>query len=169
MALHLRSTNLRGLQTSCRAPRGTRAPAAQPAARLHCPRTAVKANAAHSRRDLSVRAESGSAVKGTVGSVTEENFKEIVLDSSIPVLVDFWAPWCGPCRMIAPIISELAGEYSDKILCVKLNTDESANIANEYGIRSIPTVIIFKDGVKMETVIGAVSKEVLMRSVENHL
>ncbi len=92
-----------------------------------------------------------------------------MLKSPVPVLVDFWAPWCGPCRMIAPIIDELSAEYGDKLRAVKLNTDESPGVATEYGIRSIPTVMVFKDGVKMDAVIGAVPKSTLVQTVEKYL
>ncbi len=91
------------------------------------------------------------------------------MKSPVPVLVDFWAPWCGPCRMIAPIIDELSAEYGDKLRAVKLNTDESPGVATEYGIRSIPTVMVFKDGVKMDAVIGAVPKSTLVQTVEKYL
>lgn len=103
------------------------------------------------------------------GPVTDQTFKELVLDSDVPVLVDFWAPWCGPCRMIAPLIDELAVQYAGKIRCVKLNTDDSPGVATEYGIRSIPTVMIFKAGKKVDTVIGAVPKSTLTSTIDKYL
>jgi len=104
-----------------------------------------------------------------VGNVTDATFEADVLKSDVPVLVDYWAPWCGPCRMIAPIIDELAKEYDGRLKAVKLNTDESPTIATEYGIRSIPTVMIFKGGQKMDTVIGAVPKSTLVSTIEKYL
>lgn len=101
--------------------------------------------------------------------VTDATFEQEVLKSDVPVLVDFWAPWCGPCRMIAPLIDQLAEEYAGKLKAVKLNTDESPSVATEYGIRSIPTVMIFKDGQKVDTVIGAVPKSTLTGTVEKYL
>eukprot|EP00193_Tetraselmis_chui_P012555 CAMPEP_0177785774 /NCGR_PEP_ID=MMETSP0491_2-20121128/20540_1 /TAXON_ID=63592 /ORGANISM="Tetraselmis chuii, Strain PLY429" /LENGTH=125 /DNA_ID=CAMNT_0019306883 /DNA_START=642 /DNA_END=1019 /DNA_ORIENTATION=- len=105
----------------------------------------------------------------TAISVTDATFEEIVLKSDVPVLVDFWAPWCGPCRMIAPLIDELSDDYAGKIKAVKLNTDESPGVATEYGIRSIPTVMIFKDGQKMDTVIGAVPKSTLTQTLDKYV
>ncbi|KAF4381366.1 hypothetical protein G4B88_030273 [Cannabis sativa] len=105
----------------------------------------------------------------TVQVVTESSWDKLVVASDNPVLVEFWAPWCGPCRMIAPVIDELAKEYSGKIGCFKLNTDDSPNIATKYGIRSIPTVIFFKNGEKKESVIGAVPKSTLSATIEKYV
>lgn len=108
-------------------------------------------------------------VRAAAGSVNDDSFKKDVLESGVPVLVDFWAPWCGPCRMIAPIVDEISNEYKDKLKCVKLNTDESPNVASEYGIRSIPTIMFFKGGKKCDTIIGAVPKATIIQTVEKYL
>ncbi|CAL6371438.1 unnamed protein product [Bathycoccus prasinos] len=117
---------------------------------------------------LRVKAKETST-SGVTSVVNDQTFEQDVLKSDVPVLVDFWAPWCGPCRMIAPLIDQLAEEYAGKLKAVKLNTDESPSIATEYGIRSIPTVMIFKDGKKMDTVIGAVPKSTLTGTIEKYL
>jgi len=97
------------------------------------------------------------------------NFEQEVLKSDTPVLVDFWAPWCGPCRMIAPVVEQIANEYEGKLKVVKLNTDENQNTAITYGIRSIPTLGIFKDGKVVDAVIGAVPKQYLEEKIKPHL
>ncbi len=101
--------------------------------------------------------------------VTDSSFKQDVLDSNVPVLVDFWAPWCGPCRMVAPVVDEIAQQYEGQIKVVKLNTDENPNVASQYGIRSIPTLMIFKDGQKVDMVVGAVPKTTLATTLEKYL
>lgn len=101
--------------------------------------------------------------------VTDDSFKEQVLESEVPVLVDFWAPWCGPCRMVAPVVDEIAEQYEGQVKVVKVNTDENPNTATQYGIRSIPTLIIFKGGQKVDTVVGAVPKTTLANTLEKYL
>ncbi|PSB33133.1 thiol reductase thioredoxin [Chlorogloea sp. CCALA 695] len=101
--------------------------------------------------------------------VTDASFKQEVLDSEVPVLVDFWAPWCGPCRMVAPVVDEIAQQYDGQIKVVKLNTDENPNVASQYGIRSIPTLMIFKGGQRVDMVVGAVPKTTLSNTLEKYL
>ena len=102
-------------------------------------------------------------------AVTDTSFKGEVLESEVPVLVDFWAPWCGPCRMVAPVVEEIAEQYEGQVKVVKLNTDENPKVASQYGIRSIPTLMIFKDGQRVDMVVGAVPKTTLANTLEKYL
>ena len=98
--------------------------------------------------------------------LTEENWEQEVEKSDSPVLVDFWAPWCGPCRMVGPIVEELAGEYQGKVRVGKLNTDEAPNIAAKFGIRSIPTLMIFKGGQVADQLVGAYPKSKISEKLD---
>lgn len=98
---------------------------------------------------------------GQVKEVNGQEFEQIISDADVPVLVDFWAPWCAPCRMIAPIVEEIAGENSEKLQVVKVNIDDEQAVARKYNIRSIPTLLIFKGGEVQDTLVGAMSKQAL--------
>lgn len=101
--------------------------------------------------------------------VTDQTFEEEVINSSIPVIVDFWATWCAPCRLIAPIVEEIAREYDGKIKVCKLDVDNNPNTAINYGIRSIPTLLYFKNGKVISSTIGAVGKSIIVEQVEKLL
>ena len=98
--------------------------------------------------------------------ITDENLESEVLNSDLPVLIDFWAAWCGPCRMIAPLVEELAGEYEGKVKIGKLDVDNNQQTAIKYGVRSIPTLLVFKNGEVKDTIIGAVPKSQISQKLD---
>lgn len=100
-------------------------------------------------------------------TISDNNFEAEVLKSEQPVLIDFWAAWCGPCRMIAPIVEELAGEYTGKVKIGKLDVDSNQQTAIKYGVRSIPTLLVFKNGEVKETIIGAVPKAQIQQKLDS--
>lgn len=102
-------------------------------------------------------------------TLTQDNFEKEVLNSDKPVLVDFWAAWCGPCRMVAPVIDELAEDYKGKIKVGKLNVDENGSVAAHYQIMSIPTILLFKDGEQVEKIVGARSKDEFQRVIDKYV
>lgn len=102
-------------------------------------------------------------------TITDSSFKSEVLDSKTPVLVDFWAPWCAPCRIVSPIIDELAKDYAGKVKVGKMNVDENQDVPGQYGIMSIPTILVFKNGKPVKTMIGAQGKENYKRAIDEAL
>lgn len=101
--------------------------------------------------------------------LTDSNFDDIVMKSEVPVLVDFWAEWCGPCRMVGPVVEELAKEYEGKAVVGKVDVDNNPEISTKYGIRNIPTLLFFKNGEVVDKQVGAVPKTVLSGKLQNHL
>jgi thioredoxin 1 len=108
-------------------------------------------------------------VSDSIVHVTDDSFEDEVLKSPEPVLVDYWADWCGPCKMIAPVLDEIAGEYAGRIKVAKLNIDENPNTPPKYGIRGIPTLMLFRQGEVEATKVGAVSKSQLTAFIDSNL
>ncbi len=108
-------------------------------------------------------------MSGKIAEVEDQNFEAEVLNSPIPVLVDFWAPWCAPCRMIAPVVEAIAEKYEGKTKVVKLNVDQNTLTSGKYNIKGIPTLLLFKDGVIKEQIVGNTTKDTISKMIDNHL
>jgi thioredoxin 1 len=108
-------------------------------------------------------------MSGKVAEVGDQNFETEVLNSPIPVLVDFWAAWCAPCRMLAPVVEAIADKYDGKAKVVKLNVDENTLTSGKYNIKGIPTLLLFKNGIIKEQIVGNTTKDTVSRMIESHL
>ena len=106
---------------------------------------------------------------GNAVAVTDESFDKEVLSSSVPVLVDFWAAWCGPCKAIAPTIDQIAVEYAGKLKVVKLDVDQNIEVSTRFGVQGIPTLILFKNGAVVEKLVGAYPKQAMLAKIQPHL
>lgn len=106
---------------------------------------------------------------GNAVAVTEQNFDTEVLQSTVPVLVDFWAAWCGPCRAVAPVVEEIATEYNGRLKVAKIDVDENQEISIRFGVQSIPTLMLFKDGKPVERLVGAYPKPILLSKIKPHV
>ena len=106
---------------------------------------------------------------GKVAEVSDVTFEQEVLKSAVPVLIDFWAPWCGPCKAIAPVVEEVAGEYNGRLKVLKMNVDDNPGTPSKYGVRGIPNLILFKGGSVADQIVGAVPKAHLVRAIDRAL
>jgi thioredoxin 1 len=106
---------------------------------------------------------------GKVADVSDVTFEQEVLKSAVPVLIDFWAPWCGPCKAIAPVVEEVAGEYNGRLKVLKMNVDDNPGTPSKYGVRGIPNLILFKGGSVADQIVGAVPKAHLVRAIDRAL
>ena len=104
-----------------------------------------------------------------IEEITDSNFKQAVLEAEVPVVVDFWAQWCGPCRKLAPVLEQIQTEFADSVKIVKLNTEEHTNTAKEYGISSLPSILVFKDGEVKESMVGMMPKSAIITNIKKHL
>jgi len=123
-------------------------------------------------RAASGRNPTGAKEGGIVADVqqiTDASFDSDVLQADVPVLIDFWAPWCGPCKAIAPVVDELAKDYAGRLKVVKMNVDDNPNTPSRYGVRSIPNLLLFKGGQVKDQIVGAVPKAVLVKAVDQVL
>ncbi len=116
-----------------------------------------------------VNTQEGAMDESSLTHVTDKNFDAEVLKAAIPVLVDFWATWCGPCRSISPLVEELANEFTGRVKVTKCNVDENPSTPSQYGVRGIPTIILFKDGKILDQIVGAVPKARLKSMIEKAL
>jgi thioredoxin 1 len=121
----------------------------------------------HVKEWQNIAGQGRSSIMGKPLEVTDNTFEQEVLQSTQPVLVDFWAVWCGPCRAVAPIVEELAGDYEGKLKVMKLDVDDNPRTAMAYGVQSIPTLLVFKDGKPAERIVGAVPKQVIVDKLQS--
>jgi thioredoxin 1 len=115
--------------------------------------------------EITTTKEGGDSMAENIVQVSDDTFDSEVLKASVPVLIDFWAPWCGPCRAIAPIVDQLATEYAGKLKIVKMNVDDNPRTPANYGVRGIPNLILFKDGQVQQQIVGAVPKAHLVKAI----
>ena len=123
----------------------------------------------HEQRHRRIDHARMTTISESVREVNEHDFDQVVFESRTPVLVDFWAEWCGPCRTLAPIVETIAEQYGDAARVVKLNVDDSPAVAQRYGIHGIPTLILFQDGVEKERIVGVASQEKISRAIDRYI